>query len=478
MSLRRCDVLLTGGWMIDGSGAERRRADIAIVGDRIAAVGNLDGWEAKTRIEARERVVAPGFVDAHTHDDRAVLSTPDMTPKISQGVTTVIAGNCGVSLAPLTDRDPVPPLNLLGNREWYRFPSFERYAVTVDANPPAVNIAMLVGHSTLRVWMMDDLTRAATRSEIDRMGALLEGSLEAGAIGLSTGLAYPPAHAAPTEEIVALAERLVPYDGIYATHMRDERNHVVDSVKETLAIGRRAGVRVVISHHKCGGRQNWGRTKETLGLIEAARREQTVNLDVYPYTASSTVLLPDFIESSEKVMITWSEPHPEMAGRDFAEIVREWDCSIEEAIARLAPAGAIYHQMHEDDLQRVLRFADAMIGSDGLPHDAFPHPRLWGTFPRVLGHYCRKLELFPLEEAVHRMTSVPASVFGLKDRGVIREGGYADLVVFDPGTVIDRADFNAPKQLSVGIELVMVNGRPVWQGEAWTGERPGRLLRR
>ncbi len=478
MNLRACDTLVERGWVIDGTGAERRHADIAVIGERIAAVGSLDGWEAKTKIDARDRVVAPGFIDAHTHDDRAVLSAPDMTPKISQGVTTVIGGNCGVSLAPLADRDPVPPLNLLGNREWYRFPSFERYAVTVDANPPAVNIAMLVGHSTLRVWMVDDLGRGATRSEIARMGALLEGSLEAGAIGLSTGLAYPPAHAAPTEEIVALAERLVPYDGIYTTHMRDERDHVVDSVKETLAIGRCAGVRVVISHHKCGGRQNWGKTRETLALIEAARREQTVNLDVYPYTASSTVLLRDFIESSEKVMITWSEPHPEMAGRDFAGIVQEWGCSIEEAIVRLTPAGAIYHQMHEDDLQRVLRFQDAMIGSDGLPHDTFPHPRLWGTFPRVLGHYCRDLRLFSLEEAVRRMTGVPASVFGLKDRGVIREGGYADLVVFNPEAVIDRADFKAPKRPSTGIEVVMVNGRPVWRGETWTGERPGRLLRR
>ncbi len=203
-----------------------------------------------------------------------------------------------------------------------------------------------------------------------------------------------------------------------------------------------------------------------------------MNLDVYPYTASSTVLLRDFVESSEKVLLAWSEPHPELAGHDFADIRSAWQCSTDEAIERLLPAGAIYYQMHEDDLRRVLSFDDAMIGSDGLPHDVFPHPRLWGTFPRVLGRYSRELSLFPLEEAVRRMTSVPAAVFGLKDRGAIRAGAFADLVVFDAERVIDQADFTDPKRPAAGIELVLVNGQAVWRDAAWTGERPGRLLRR
>jgi N-acyl-D-amino-acid deacylase len=476
--MKPCDVLIEGAWLIDGSGSERQRTDVAITGERIAGVGDGRHWQPKARIDARGRIVAPGFIDVHTHDDRAVLSSPDMTPKISQGVTTVVAGNCGISLAPLMDRDPPPPLNLLGNREWYRFASYEDYAESVEAEPPALNIATLVGHSTLRVGVMDDLGRAATPSEIDRMGKLLEKSLASGCIGMSTGLAYPPAHAAPTDEIVALAERLVPYSGIYTTHMRDERDYVVRSVEETLEIGRRAGVRVVISHHKACARRNWGRTKETLALIKAARKKQTVNLDVYPYIASSTVLLRDFVDSSEKVLLAWSEPHPELAGRDFADIKREWQCSTDEAIERLLPAGATYYQMDEDDLRRVLRFNDVMIGSDGLPHDVFPHPRLWGTFPRVLGHYCRELGIFSLEEAVRRMTSVPAAVFGLNERGVIQRGAFADLVVFDPDTVIDKADFSEPKQPSAGIEFVLVNGQPVWRDVAWTGEKPGRLLRR
>lgn len=476
--MKSCDLLVEGAWVIDGTGSERRRADIAITGKRIVGLGNSQNWQPTTRIDASDRVVAPGFIDAHTHDDRAVISSPDMTPKISQGVTTVIAGNCGVSLAPLADHDPPPPLNLLGNREWYRFASYEDYAETIEAHPPALNIATLVGHSTLRVGVMDDLARAATPAEIDRMGKRLEQSLSMGCIGMSTGLAYPPAHAAPTDEIVALAERLVSYDGVYTTHMRDERDGVVASVAETLEIGRRARVRVVISHHKACARRNWGRTKETLALISAAQKQQSVNLDVYPYIASSTVLLRDFIESSEKVLLAWSEPHPEFAGHDFADIKREWDCTTEEAITRLLPAGAIYYQMNEEDLRRVLSFHDAMIGSDGLPHDVFPHPRLWGTFPRVLGHYSRELGLFSLEEGVRRMTSVPAAVFGLKDRGTLRVGAFADLVVFDPDRIIDKADFSQPKQPSAGIELVLVNGKPVWRDAAWTGERPGQLLRR
>ncbi|MFQ6023113.1 MAG: amidohydrolase family protein [Acidiferrobacterales bacterium] len=478
MKPNTCDVLIEGGLVIDGTGAKRMRADVAVAGERISAVGNLEGIEAKTKVSARDRVVTPGFIDAHTHDDRVVLSSPDMTPKISQGVTTVIAGNCGVSLAPLVDRAPPPPLNLLGDREWYRFGSMNDYAETVEANPPAVNIAIMVGHSTLRVGVMADLTKPATRDEIDRMGALLEESLQAGCIGMSTGLAYPTAKAAPTEEVVALAEHLAAYDGIYATHMRDEGDHLVESVEETLEIGRRAGVPVVISHHKSCKRRNWGRTRETLAMIAAARQNQSVNLDVYPYTASSTVLLEEFVKGAERVIVTWSEAHPEVAGRDFAKVKQEWGCSTEEAISRLLPAGAIYYQMHEDDLRRVMSFTDAMIGSDGLPHDVFPHPRLWGTFPRVLGYYCRDLGLFSLEEAVRRMAAVPASVFNVKDRGVIREGALADLVIFDPETVIDKADFDSPKQPAAGIDLVMVNGKPVWRDFAWTGERPGKLLRR
>ncbi|HEX9584348.1 MAG TPA: amidohydrolase family protein, partial [Gammaproteobacteria bacterium] len=203
-----------------------------------------------------------------------------------------------------------------------------------------------------------------------------------------------------------------------------------------------------------------------------------VNLDVYPYTASSTVLMADWVEGAEKVLVTWSGPHPELAGRDFAGIRNEWGCSTGEAVDRLQPAGAIYYQMDEADLRRILAFEDAMIGSDGLPHDTHPHPRLWGTFPRVLGHYARDEKLFSLAQAVRRMTTVPAAVFGLKGRGSIRTGGFADLVVFDADEIIDAASFESPIRPSPGIALVMVNGRAVWRAGAASGERPGRILGR
>lgn len=475
----RCDILIKGGDVIDGSGNSRFRADVAVTDDRIVAVGDLGAMTAGTEVDASGLVVAPGFIDAHTHDDRLVLSGPDMTPKISQGVTTVVTGNCGVSLSPLAlVGDPPPPMNLLGGRDWYRFSTAAGYVAALDADPAAVNVAMLTGHSTLRAGVMDRLDRAATDDEIARMVGLLDEALDAGAVGFSTGLAYPTAINAPASEITALAERLERVGGVYTTHMRDEGDGIVESIEETIATGRDAGVRVVISHHKCSGPRNYGRTKETLALIEAARRSQVVDLDVYPYVASSTVLLPSFMDDCPRILVTWSEAHPEMAGRDLDDICGDWGCSRKEAAVRLDPAGAVYFQMDEGDLQRILAFSDAMIGSDGLPHDEKPHPRLWGTFPRVLGHYCRDLGIFSLEEAVRRMTSVAARVFGLKGRGVIATGAYADITLFDPDTVIDSASFTDSKQPAAGICLVMVNGRAVWRGGEWTGERPGRLHRR
>ena len=477
---RRCDLLLHSGHVVDGTGGPRVRADVAVAGERIVAVGsNLDAAiDARSRIDASGLVVAPGFIDAHTHDDRAVLSNPDMTPKVSQGVTSVVTGNCGVSLAPFAEGEPPPPMNLLGDASAFRFPTMRDYMDAVKASPAAVNLAPLAGHTALRAKAMDDVYRAATTAEIARMEALLDEALEAGCIGMSTGLAYPPAAQAPTDEIVALASRLAEHGGIYTTHMRNESAGVLDSVRETLDIGERAGVPVVISHHKCSGRESWGLSRETLAAIESARSTQRVDLDVYPYTASSTVLFADWIEGAERVLVTWSTPHPECSGRDFEAVRAEWGCSVEDAVERLSPAGAIYFTMHEDDLRRILRFPNAMIGSDGLPHDAFPHPRLWGTFPRVLGRYSRDLRLFSLEEAVHRMTGVPARVFGLSERGVLQAGAFADLVLFDPQRIADAGDFSEPTRPAAGIDHVLVNGQEVWREGHWTGARPGRILRR
>ena len=463
---------------VDGTGAPGRPADVAVEGARLAAVappGTLTGDET---IEAEGRVLAPGFIDVHTHDDRILLSAPDHPAKTSQGVTTVVVGNCGVSLAPLQGRPIPPPLDLIGDDGWYRFARFADYLAALDAAPAAVNAAFLVGHMTLRAGDMDSFDRPATPAEIAAMRARLEEGLAAGAIGFSTGLFYAPSQAAPTDEVVALASALKPAGGLYCTHMRNEADDVMTSLEETFEIGRRSGVPVVISHHKVVGQPNFGRTKETLARIEAARLEQTVGLDVYPYHASSTVLREILIPVARRILVTWSKARPDLAGRDLADIAREMGCDQVEAARRLQPAGAIYWTMDEADVQRVLKYPHAMIGSDGLPHDEFPHPRLWGSFPRVLGHYARELGLFGLEEAVRRMTSLPAATFGLTGRGVVRQGNHADLVLFDPGTVIDRATFDDPMRPADGIIWVMVNGQMVWRDGRPTGARPGRALRR
>ena len=474
-----CDLLVRGARLFDGTGAPPRVADVAVAGDRILAVGDLgERYKSGNVVEASGLGLAPGFIDAHTHDDRAVLSSPGMPMKVSQGVTSVIGGNCGVSLAPLTGVDPPPPLNLLGDRSWFKFPTMAQYLQTVEDSPAAVNISVFAGHTSLRAGAMDSLDRPATRSEIAAMAAKLDECLDAGCIGMSTGLAYPPAINAPTDEVVALCEVVSAHNGIYATHMRNEKAQVVQSVEETVSIGERAKVPVVISHHKCTGRDNWGLTVQTLARIEQARRGARINLDVYPYTASSTVLIEEWAAGAESVRVTWSEPHPEINGRDLYDISREWELDMPATVAKLQPAGAIYFQMDEADLQRVLQFQDAMVGSDGLPHDAVPHPRLWGTFPRVLGHYARELGVLSMEEAVRRMTSVPAKVFGLQDRGEVCPGAFADLVLFDPDNVLDRASFDCPTQAAAGILQVWVNGQSVWADGAASGNRPGRVLRR
>jgi N-acyl-D-amino-acid deacylase len=473
------DFVLRGGTVIDGTGKPRFPADVAIAGDRIAALGPAAAGAGGRVIDVSGLVVAPGFIDVHTHDDRALLASPDMAAKASQGVTTVVTGNCGVSLAPLTlDRDPPPPLDLIGERGDYAYPRFADYLAALDRAPAAVNAACLVGHSSLRVGAMTALDRPAAPGEIAVMAERLEEALAAGAIGLSTGLFYAPAAHAPPAEIEALARLLKPAGALYTTHMRDEAAHVLDSLDESFAAGRAAGIPVVISHHKTTGVANFGRTAETLPKIAAAMRGQEIGLDAYPYIASSTVLRTERIEDSLKVLITWSKAMPEATGRELAELAGEWGVGLAEAAARLQPAGAIYWMMDEGDVRRVLGFRDTMIGSDGLPHDVHPHPRLWGTFPRVLGHYSREVGLFALEEAVRKMTGLSAARFGLSGRGVIAVGAHADIAVFDPDRVIDRATFAEPTLPAAGIEHVFVNGRPVWQGGKPTGEHPGRALRR
>src|SRR5215831_2803316 len=473
------DWVLRGGEVIDGSGRPRWQADVRIAGDRIAAIGATSRVEGARELDVSGKIVAPGFIDVHTHDDRALFATPQMAAKASQGVTTVVVGNCGVSLAPLVlDDAPPPPLDLIGDIPDYRYERFAEYLAALDRTPAALNAACLVGHSTLRVGAMRALDRPAAETELTQMCERLQEALDAGAIGMSSGLAYAPAANAPPAEIETLAALLRPARALYTTHMRNEGNAVVESLKESFTAGRTAGVPVVISHHKTIGRENFGRTAETLPVIAAAMARQEVGLDAYPYIASSTVLSAAQVARALKVLVTWSKSAPEQAGRELAAIAADWGVSQTEAVERLQPAGGVYWTMDEADVQRVLRFEHTMIGSDGLPHDTHPHPRLWGAFPRVLGHYCRELALFGFEEAVRRMTGLSAARFGLSGRGILAAGAYADITVFDPETVADRATFETPTMPAAGIEHVFVNGRPVWSEGKPTGERPGRALRR
>jgi N-acyl-D-amino-acid deacylase len=473
------DLILAGGQVVDGTGAAAYRADVAIQGDRIVAVGDLTIATAGARLNVAGLTVTPGFVDTHTHDDNALLSIPDMTFKVSQGVTTVIAGNCGISLAPLVPPNDLPrPLDLIGERSNFQFPRFRDYLAALDAAPPAINAVCLAGHTTLRAGVMDRLDRPATPHEISVMAEHLEEALDAGAVGLSSGLYYETARAAPTAEVIELAGVVHRFGGLYTTHLRDEGDRVLEAMEEAFTIGREARVPVVLSHHKVAGRTNHGRSRETLALLDKIRLTQPIAIDAYPYIAGATELSMDRVETADKVLITFSKAMPAAIGRDLVQVAHELGVPVEEAVRRLHPAGAIYFLMDEGDVRRILAWSGTMIGSDGIPAEIHPHPRLWGTFPRVLGRYSRELGLFSLEEAVRRMTSLPAVRFGLRDRGVVRAGAYADLVVLDAHRISDQATFETPTLPAIGIELVLVNGRAVWQQGGRTRERPGRVLRR
>jgi N-acyl-D-amino-acid deacylase len=473
------NLLIRNVQLIDGTGAPRRSADVAISGERISAIGATLNIEAVEEIDAQGLALAPGFIDAHTHDDRIVLVDPAMSCKISQGVTTVVTGNCGISIAPviITQRPPAP-IDLICDEPAGFFSSFSDYFDALEASPPAVNVVAQVGHSSLRLCAMSELDRPATLAEVDVMRDAMRQAFEDGAAGFSTGLEYRTSQAAPTDEVAALAAVAAEFNGFHSTHMRDEGAGVMASLEETFHIGQKARIPVIISHHKCAGVSNHGQSLNTLPLIERARTGQPIALDCYPYVASSTELDSTRVARASKTVVAWSKQLPEHAGKDLIDIAKDLALSIEDTINALRPAGGIYFNMHEDDVRRILSFPATMIGSDGLPHDEFPHPRLWGTFPRVLGHYARDVGLFSLEEAVRKMTSLTASAFGIKDRGVIAEGNFADLVLFDPNTVIDSATFQNPTAPAAGIAQVFVNGERVWLNGMATGVRPGLGLRR
>ena len=471
--------------MVDGSGGPSWPGDVLIVGDRIERLGErlrerlpdglaLDDVQV---IDCRGQAIAPGFIDAHTHDDAIVLRDPAYLPKLSQGITTVVTGNCGISLAPYRTDNAKPPLTLLG-ADSFRYPTMAAYRDAVTAAQPALNVAALVGHTTLRFAAMDDLTRAASVDERARMAALLDASLAEGAHGLSSGLFYGEAYAAPADEVTDLARVVARHGGVYTTHLRSEMHAILEAMHEAGDCAFEAGVPLVISHHKCAGPTQWGRTRETLTLVDELSQRQPIAMDVYPYVAGSTVLREDLVDGVIDVMLTWSDTHPEVTGRMLADVAAEWGVDQKTACRRLQPGGACYFQMHEDDVERVISHPRTMIGSDGLPHDRHPHPRLWGAFPRVFARYWRQRKLFTLEQAVHKMTGMTARNFRLEGRGLLRAGACADIVVFDPERIADTATYDKPISASVGVVAVYVNGKRAYAEGGAVQARAGRILTR
>ncbi|MBL9189580.1 MAG: D-aminoacylase [Opitutaceae bacterium] len=497
------DLIIAGGQVFDGTGRAAFRADVAVKAGSIVRVGDLADATALRRIEARSLAVAPGFIDLHAHIE-SIREMPAAESALRQGVTLALGGPDGGG--------PWP---------------FAEYLATVEKLPLGLNVAYLAGHNSIRRAVLKLVDRAPTAAELGQMEKMVEQSMQAGAFGLSTGLKYLPGTFSKIDEIVALSRVAARHGGIYTSHLREEGVGLLPAVEEAIEIGRQAGLPVVLTHHKVIGQPSWGASVKTLALVDAARaRGQDVMIDQYPYTASYTgisVIIPSWAlaggatefkartadpatrarlkaDIKEAILtdrgagdisriqfsrVTW---RPALEGRTL----RDWcverglaptpDNGAELVIeAELAGgAGCIFHAMDDADVERIMRHPQTMVASDGRlsrPGDAMPHPRAYGTFPRVLGHYVRDKKVLPLETAVHKMTQLPALRLGLKDRGVIAAGANADLVIFDPTTVRDRATFTAPHQYPEGIPFVIVNGTVAVDGGELTSARVGRVLR-
>jgi N-acyl-D-amino-acid deacylase len=526
------DLKIAGATLIDGSGAPGRRADVGIRDDTIVAVGDLAHEPAGRVLPAESQVVTPGFIDAHSHSDWRLWDNRRAESKVRQGVTTEVVGNCGFSPAPaapefLADLKSFA-LHVPSGMD-FRWRSVGEYLRAFAGRGTALNVMQLVGHGTLRIAAMGFSRRPPTARELALMQRLLAEGMEAGAWGLSTGLIYAPGSFASTEEIVAVAGAAAGRRGMYASHIRGEGATLLSAVAEAIHVGRETGMPVQISHIKAAGRPNWGGVAGALALVDAARGEGLdVMADVYPYTASSTTLrtlLPDWaleggveamlrrlgdaesrarirrdIEAPtggqsiaarvgwDSIMLSSCPRRPDAEGRRLSEIAaaRAMD-PLDAAFALLQDEGGkasmILFQLDEADVRRALIHPAVMIGSDGsalAPYgDAAaskPHPRSYGTFPRVLGEYARAQGVLSLPQAVHKMTGLPARRFGIADRGRVAVGAKADLVVFDPERVTDRATYEDPHRYPVGIEHVLVNGRFVVRDGEHSGDLPGRLL--
>ncbi len=493
------DLVIRGAEIYDGSGGPTFRGDVAVDDERISSVRSHDAGGLVERggveVQADGLALAPGFIDVHAHDDFAALFEPELPFKVLQGVTTEVVGNCGMGAAPFGPAQDVLRVFHPGRAlpAWQGFAGFfER----LESEPASVNLAVLAGHGTLRGEVMPGARRPADSGERLAWRRLLAEALDAGVVGLSSGLIYEPGRHADRTELFELAVDLEREHALYTTHLRSESDGLLEAVDEAIELCERSGVGLQLSHHKAYGRRNWGRVGSSLERIDAARaRGLDVALDQYPYTAGSTLLSSvvsrgaiDAAESgqselrAEDVAVASALGHPELEGKTLAELLADWGMTAREAAERLlsfdTDCWVVVHAMCEDDVRRVLRHPATMIGSDGIPNErGRPHPRLFGTFPRVLGHYARREGQLSLAEAIHKMTGLPAQRFRLSGRGHVSAGSFADLVLFDPNTIVDQATFEDPRQPPQGIKAVWVNGRLVVRDLQHLRTRPGRVLR-
>jgi len=526
------DTLIRNGSVIDGSGAPATVGDVAIRGGRIAAVGPALAGDAAKTVEAAGLVVSPGFIDIKTHSDFTLPINPKAESKVRQGVTTEIIGHCGFSVAPVLPgkvallRDYLSP-----SAPWlpFREMGFPEYLDTFPAT--AVNAGMLVGHNTLRLMVMGMEARPPTSDELNRMIALLEEALDTGALGLSSGLFTSPGAYAEPDEMIALCNVVKRHNGAYFTHLRDESNKVLEALEEAIQIAEVCGIHVEIVHFKCSGMDNWGKTARALEMIGAARaRGLNVDCDFYPYTAGSNPLkniLPQWVQAGgvdamierlalpetrariradverdglnnwgripswDCVQISVSPHTPQFAGRTVAELAKETgqdpvDRLCDYLIADKGATRVLVTSISEDDVEDLVRSPSALVGSDGncvatygTVSQGMPHPRFYGTFPKVLNHYVRDRALLPLEQAVYKMTGATARALKLKDRGLLREGFRADIAIFDPADFRDRATYADPHQYPTGDRTtVLVNGAIVVDNAVHTEALPGTVLRR
>lgn len=497
------DILIRGGRVIDGSGNPWFEADVAINDERIVRIGDLSAATANQVINAAGLVVAPGFIDPHTHALRGIFDVPNAESALLQGVTTLTEGNDGSS----------------------PFPVSEHYQAILEKQI-SPNWSIFVGQGTIRSLVIGEEDREATPAEMQQMKDMVRQAMEQGALGISTGLFYVPGSFTSTEEVIELSRVAADYGGIYISHMREEAAQLLDSVNETIRIGEEAGIPVQMTHHKVIGVENWGASVESLRLVDEARRRGIdVTIDQYPYTASQTginALIPQWaqeggrdrmlarIESPEtrgtiksevvqkilydrgggdpkNVFISRNSWDPTMAGKNLAELTIEagMEPTPENAaevvfdILKGGGATAVYHAIGPEDVDRIMQHPATAIGSDGpvgIFGEGAPHPRQYGTFARVLGHYVRERGIISLEVAVRKMSSQTARRLGIQDRGMLTEGYYADIAVFDADEIIDKATFEDPHQFAVGMKFVLVNGQVVVADGQHTGRRPGKII--